>query len=150
MAEFGDDDSSILTPAALLTGEQRGGRARHVIAVGGGRAGVGKSLLSANLAVYLAQLGRNVVLCDADPSGANLHTMLGSPRPALRVEGPNDEVLELMPTSVPGLSLLPSAYDAWAVAPKRTTRERHWTRQLENVVADYVVFNLGASLAPAT
>ncbi|MFP6684783.1 MAG: P-loop NTPase, partial [Polyangiaceae bacterium] len=47
-------------------------RQRHVVAVGGGRSGVGKTLLSVNLAVYLAQLGRAVVLCDADPYGSSL------------------------------------------------------------------------------
>jgi len=43
---------------------------KHVIAVGGGRGGVGKSVVAVNLAVYLAQLGRKVLLIDADPSGA--------------------------------------------------------------------------------
>ena len=41
---------------------------RHVIAVGGGRGGVGKSVVAVNLAVYLAQLGRTVALIDADPA----------------------------------------------------------------------------------
>ena len=38
----------------------------RLIAVGGGRGGVGKSLVAANLAVYFAQLGKTVVLVDAD------------------------------------------------------------------------------------
>src|SRR5688500_484243 len=50
---------------------------KHVIAVGGGRGGAGKSIVAVNLAVYLAQLGRKVLLIDADPSGAELHTVLG-------------------------------------------------------------------------
>ena len=33
---------------------------KRVIAVGGGRGGVGKSVLTVNLAVYFAQLGRSV------------------------------------------------------------------------------------------
>src|SRR5881392_380339 len=51
--------------------------AKHVIAVGGGRGGVGKSIVAVNLAVYLAQLGRKVLLIDTDPAGAELHTALG-------------------------------------------------------------------------
>jgi flagellar biosynthesis protein FlhG len=43
------------------------------IAVGGGRGGVGKSLVAVNLAVYLAQLGKGVVLVDGDAAGSNLH-----------------------------------------------------------------------------
>src|SRR3982751_2356582 len=50
---------------------------KHVIAIGGGRGGVGKSIVAVNLAVYLAQLGRKVLLIDADPAGAELHTALG-------------------------------------------------------------------------
>ena len=49
----------------------------RMIAVGGGRGGVGKSLLSVNLAVYLAQLGKAVVLVDGDPIGSNIHAHFG-------------------------------------------------------------------------
>ncbi|MBP9112138.1 MAG: helix-turn-helix domain-containing protein [Polyangiaceae bacterium] len=48
-----------------------------LIAVGGGRAGSGSTLLATNLAVYLAQLGRNVVLIDADAAGSNVHAHFG-------------------------------------------------------------------------
>jgi flagellar biosynthesis protein FlhG len=58
-------------------------RARRVIVVGGGRGGVGKTLLSVNLGVYFAQLGRDVVVCDADPFGSNLHAVLGLDSPPL-------------------------------------------------------------------
>ncbi len=124
-------------------------RARHLIAVGGGRAGAGKTLLSVNLAVYLAQLGRNVVLCDADPYGSNLHTMLGLSRPPLVLERAAKRAAPV-PTSVPGLTILPAIYDPWAVAPKRPSRQSHWLRQISGLEADYVVMNLGASVAPAT
>src|ERR1700733_5581930 len=50
---------------------------KKLIAVGGGRGGVGKSLVATNLAVYFAQLGRPVVLVDADPTGANIHCHFG-------------------------------------------------------------------------
>ena len=53
--------------------------AKKVIAVGGGRGGVGKSVVASNLAVYFAQLGRPVVLVDCDPTGANVHCHFGVP-----------------------------------------------------------------------
>src|SRR5215470_20030717 len=52
-------------------------QAPRVISVGGGPGGVGKSLLTVNLSVYLAQLGRSVIIADVDPASAGLHTMLG-------------------------------------------------------------------------
>lgn len=53
---------------------------RRIIAVTGSKGGVGKTLLAANLGIYLATIGRRVVVVDADPDLANLHTCLGVPR----------------------------------------------------------------------
>src|SRR5512133_2159016 len=52
-------------------------RARRIIAVGGGKGGIGKSMISANLGIALAGRGKRVVMVDADLGGANLHTTLG-------------------------------------------------------------------------
>src|SRR5712671_6503183 len=53
----------------------------HVLAFAAGRGGTGRSLLAANVAVYLAQTGKKVVAIDADPAGGSLHLLLGTPRP---------------------------------------------------------------------
>lgn len=49
----------------------------QVIAITGGKGGVGKSNVSVNLAVSLAEMGRRVVLMDADLGLANLDILLG-------------------------------------------------------------------------
>src|SRR5271169_1688998 len=86
------------------------------IAVGGGRGGAGKSLVAVNLAVYFAQLGKPVVPVDADAAGSNLHSHFGlraaSIDPDVEADGFEAIAKALMPTSVPGLSLLPAAHDA--------------------------------------
>ena len=118
------------------------------IAVGGGRGGVGKSLVAVNLAVYFAQLGKSVVLVDADPAGSNLHAHFGLQaarvEPDVDTDGVDAIRRALVPTSVPGLSLLPGAHDA--VSPGvalRAGRKVRWLGGLRALPAEYLVVDVG-------
>ena len=53
----------------------------RIITVGGGKGGVGKSIVSSNLAVAMAQNGSKVVLVDCDLGAANQHVLFGIDRP---------------------------------------------------------------------
>jgi ATP-binding protein involved in chromosome partitioning len=59
----------------------------HVIAIGSGKGGVGKSTVSANLAVALAATGARVGLLDGDIYGPNLPRMLGEHRQPSQKDG---------------------------------------------------------------
>jgi flagellar biosynthesis protein FlhG len=126
--------------------------AKRVIAVGGGRGGVGKSLVATNLAVYFAQLGRPVVLVDADPTGANIHCHFGIPAAIGQPEDenssgspPKDDLADaLVATSVPGLRLLPAGHDAVDSPPTlRAGRKARWLARLRALPADYLVLDVG-------
>src|SRR5258708_21234959 len=126
---------------------------RRTIAVGGGRGGVGKSVLAANLGVYVAQLGRSVLLIDADPAGAALHTVLGIDLPNNNENGSEDgeeEELVPLPTQVPGLQLVPQSYRVGSTVPVRPGRKPRWARQVQKLDIDYVILDLGSGTGPAT
>jgi ATP-binding protein involved in chromosome partitioning len=57
----------------------------HVIVIASGKGGVGKSLVSANLAAALTHAGRRVGVLDADLNGPSTAAMLGAVRTPLRV-----------------------------------------------------------------
>ncbi len=78
-----EEDRPSLPPLSSAGGIEapRGGGPR-TIAICGSKGGVGSSVLTANLGLYLASIGRRVLLVDADPAGHNLHTLVGLAAPA--------------------------------------------------------------------
>lgn len=127
----------------------RKARARRVIAIGGGKGGIGKSLLSANLGIALSKRGAKVVLADLDLGGANLHTCLGVPQPKVSLSDfverrvtSLDQVL--VPTPHPNLSLLSGAMDGLDAANPRHAQKTKLLRNLRSLDVDYVLLDLGA------
>ena len=51
---------------------------KHIIAIGSGKGGVGKSTVAANLAVGLHNAGAHVGVCDCDIYGPSISLMFGS------------------------------------------------------------------------
>ncbi|MBI1796540.1 MAG: Mrp/NBP35 family ATP-binding protein [Candidatus Eisenbacteria bacterium] len=72
----------------------------QVIAIGSGKGGVGKSTVSANLAVALAQTGAKVGLLDGDIYGPNLPRMLGVRRQPSQRDG------KIMPVEAWGIHFM--------------------------------------------
>src|SRR6202790_1986664 len=70
-------DSRLSRERAEALAELNSSRPVKVIAVTGGKGGVGKTTVSANLAVSIAAQGRDVMLVDADLGLANVDVVLG-------------------------------------------------------------------------
>ena len=118
-----------------------------VVAVASGKGGTGKSLLTGNLSLLLATLGKRVVAVDAAPGGAGLHGMLGLGEPrvalgeALRPGGPPLTEI-VMATAVPGLGLVPGeAEHGWRGELDARAAEI-LTAQLHSFEVDYVLVDL--------
>jgi ATP-binding protein involved in chromosome partitioning len=75
-------------------------QARTLIAIGSGKGGVGKSTVSANLAIALAKTGKKVGLIDADVYGPSQPTLLGTH------EKPHAENEKLIPVEAHGIRFL--------------------------------------------
>src|ERR1700742_3891504 len=70
-------DSRLSPERAQALADLNASRPVKVIAVTGGKGGVGKTTVSANLAVSIAAQGRDVMLLDADLGLANVDVLLG-------------------------------------------------------------------------
>jgi len=121
----------------------------RVLAVGGGKGGVGKSMVTAMLGICLASLGKRTVLIDADLNGADLHRYLAMPDPDATlldyIERRINDLDQLLQRSrFPNLRFIPGV-----PGPLMSPTIKHWCkikllRQVHSIQADYVLFDLSA------
>jgi flagellar biosynthesis protein FlhG len=122
---------------------------RQIWSLGGGKGGIGKSLLAASLGWQLASMGKRVVLVDADLGGANLHTCLGLACPPLslgdfirrRAERIEDVAAE---TGIPGLRLISGASDFLGAANIKHAQKVRVLNRIRSLDVDVVLLDLGA------
>lgn len=125
-----------------------------MIPVGGGKGGVGKTFVVANLAVALARMGHRVIAVDADLEGPNLHTCLGLKQPpvsladyvAHREEDLGKLVLD---SPVPDLRVIAGTRGNLATPQPGHARRVQLIRELRRLPADFVLLDLGAGMHPA-
>ncbi|SET01867.1 P-loop NTPase [Stigmatella erecta] len=139
----------VLSASAGPPGLSKRARPRRIIAVGGGKGGIGKTLVSANLGIALAQAGMRVLLVDADLGGANLHTCLGVGQPSATlsdfVRSSKTRIEDIiLPTGVPHLSLIAGAQDVLDAANIKYAQKQKLLRSLTALPVDYLLLDLGA------
>jgi len=121
---------------------------KKIIAVGGAKGGVGKSMLSANLAVGLALLGQKVVLADLDLGGADVHLYTGVKSLAKTWNDFLDKKVDsikdiLTPTAFKGLSLIGGDSSKLGSANLPYSQKLKIMRHLKELETDYLVVDLG-------
>jgi flagellar biosynthesis protein FlhG len=122
-----------------------------VVAVGGGKGGVGKSVIAANLAVALAKQGARVIAVDADLGSANLHTLFGidHPQTSLQalIDGRAQRLDQLtIETGVPRLRLIAGSVALPGAANLQHARKQKLLRHIGALPADFVVLDCGAGI----
>jgi len=143
-----DDGHGPAAAAAETTDPGAVPRARaKLIALASGRGGTGRSLLAANIAVYLAQAAKKVVALDADPAGGPLHQLLGATRPARGfgelLRGRATGLSELISdTPIAGVGLIAGEGGAFGAARPRMTA-KVTLAAIAALDVDYVVIDLG-------
>lgn len=127
-------------------------QAPRIVSVGGGKGGVGKSLIAANLGVAMAQVGARVVVVDADLGAANQHTLFGIDRPGVTLQGLfTHEIAHLaqaqVPTAVKGLTVIPGSGAVVGAANVNHGQKQRLMNEIRRLDADVVVIDVGAGVS---
>jgi flagellar biosynthesis protein FlhG len=118
-------------------------------AVGGGKGGVGKTVLTLLLGTALARQGKKVVLVDADLGGGNLHTLIGIRHPKYtladfilkKVETLNEIMID---TPEDNLKLICGADNVIGLANPKATQKTRIFSHLKKLASDIVLLDLGS------
>ncbi|MDP6248119.1 MAG: P-loop NTPase [SAR324 cluster bacterium] len=120
----------------------------QIITLGGGKGGIGKSIMCTNLAVGMALSGQKVVLMDGDFGASNLHALLGISHPPygfqdLFTNSRLDPESLLIETGIDNLKFISSAGDnpgSANIDPERVQTIISFLKQLK---AHTVILDLG-------
>ncbi len=126
-----------------------------LIAVGGGKGGVGKSFFSSSLALLLAHRGFDTILADLDLGAANLHTYLGE---KIEGKGINEYLLNpglrfeevIRPTPYANLRFVSGASEGHNISGLTQPQRSRLMSALFNTPADFVVMDLSAGAHDTT
>ena len=121
-----------------------------VISVGSGKGGVGKSVISTNMAYLLARSGLSVTLVDMDSGGADLHILMGLFQPKYtlsdfierRVDSLNQVAQKL--EGFKGVQLVAGTGDSLHTANMPAATRSKVLRHIRLLETDIVLIDVGA------
>ena len=122
----------------------------RIIPVASGKGGVGKSLLSANLAIALGQSGRRVVLVDLDLGASNLHLVIGeqAAKNGLGIFLTKGAAFEecIRETSYENVRFIPGDSEIPGMSSLKATQKNAIVRNFNKLEdeTDYLILDLGA------
>ncbi|MCK5098583.1 MAG: AAA family ATPase, partial [Desulfobacteraceae bacterium] len=118
-----------------------------IIAVGGAKGGIGKSIFASNLSVCLANKGFNTIAADFDLGGSNLHLFLGKTHIKKNINDYlSSEVVDIKDILVKtkyGPKLIGGNSSQLGASNISFTRKLKLLKAIRNIKADYIVMDLG-------
>lgn len=129
--------------------------ASQIVAVGGGKGGVGKSFVSSNLAIFLSNLGMSTIVIDLDLGAANVHTFLGEGTPKIGIgdfiREPHAKLEDFaIPTKFRHLKLVSGHNDSLDIANITDEQRTRLMSAIFNLKADVIVLDLSAGTHSTT
>jgi len=133
-------------------GTAGGHQVRRIVSIGAGKGGVGTSMIATNLGIFLAQIGKRVVLIDADLPSPGLHAWLGRVRPTRTIadvlrdkyDRLEDVITE---TSITGLFLVAGTGELMGDVVLDDRRRDRLLGQIRDLEADVVLIDLPSGLS---
>jgi|WetSurMetagenome_2_1015567.scaffolds.fasta_scaffold07473_3 flagellar biosynthesis protein FlhG len=136
------------TKGSMLKAKGKGPR---ILAVTSGKGGVGKTNVVANLAVGLSELGKKVVVLDADFGLANLDVLLGlTPRFHLgHVLFGNKTLSEVMVQGPKGIQIIPASSGLQRMSELTLAQRNHLVESFTNldIDTDYFIIDTAAGIS---
>ncbi len=126
-----------------------------IIAVGGGKGGVGKSFFSSSLAIFLGHLGHKTLLVDMDLGAGNVHTCLGEGLPAVGINeflrNPNLKLEDVKSsTKLPNLDIITGCSEVFDTAAITDDQKSRLMSALYAYPSEFIVLDLSAGTHQST
>ncbi len=141
--------NAVVQPNAAA-GEDKSPRTK-ILAVTSGKGGVGKTNVVANLAVSLSEIGKKVIVLDADFGLANIDVLLGlTPRFHLgHVLFGNKTLTEIMVQGPKGIRIIPASSGLQRLSELTTEQRNHLVENFANLDgdADYLIIDTAAGIS---
>lgn len=126
-----------------------------IIAVGGGKGGVGKSFVSSSLSIFLGHLGFKTLLVDLDLGAGNIHTCVGEGLPNLGIneflKDPKFTLADVASTTrFPNLSIITGCSEVEDTANITEEQKSRLMSALYTYKSDFIVLDLSAGTHQST
>lgn len=120
----------------------------QILPIASGKGGVGKSLLSANLAIALGQAGKKVVLADLDLGASNLHLAIGhnvkNNSIGTYITDKSDFKSIIEPTEYENVSFIAGDSQIPGLTSLKAVQKAKLLRNFHSLDCDYLILDLGA------